>query len=339
MNQRLDHIDIAKGIAIILVVYGHAAAQLQGSTVYQEYLAASNVIIFSFVMPIFFIISGAFQRIRLDSETFNAKIYLSKIIKSILLPFYSLSLVFMMIKLVLDNDINTPSAIDMICGMLFQQSNGELLPSGVLWFLFTLFMFHIITYSYLKLLNYKIIYLVIAAIILRSKFNILDHLHYMAYDKISTFFIFYLFGYCFYDKIVYQPIHRVTTLFVLTLVYILIRLMHNNSNLMLYISPFGLSGITLSLVVLGISYWLSQNFNKSFFVRILKYYGKHSIVVYVFHMPTFTIFKTISSLMNIEPNYSKQLILFLPGIILPLCYKKIISYNKIIYEILLGRKP
>ena len=56
MNKRSNHIDIAKGIAIILVVYGHAAAQLKEYPVYQESLATSNTIIFSFVMPIFFII-------------------------------------------------------------------------------------------------------------------------------------------------------------------------------------------------------------------------------------------------------------------------------------------
>ncbi len=136
MEKRTNYIDIAKGIAIILVVYGHAAAQMKGTPFYEEYLQIPNKIIFSFVMPIFFMISGSFQRKRLESPNFNHKTYLTKISSSILLPFYSLSVVFLLINLSLSNLINAPTLGEMIFSLLLQQSNGELLPSEVLWILF-----------------------------------------------------------------------------------------------------------------------------------------------------------------------------------------------------------
>jgi hypothetical protein len=64
-----------------------------------------------------------------------------------------------------------------------------------------------------------------------------------------------------------------------------------------------------------------------------------SILVYVFHMPTFTIFRKISPLIINNPNYLSVLILFIPGVLFPLLYGKILSSNKHIYKILLGRNP
>ena len=345
MKKRSNHIDIAKGIAIILVVYGHAATQLKGYPVYQEYLETSTKVIFSFVMPLFFIISGAFQRIRLYSRTFNNKIYLSKITKSILLPFYTLSIVFMLINIAMSSIISAPSVKDMFYGLAFQQSNGNLLPSGVLWFLFTLYLFHIITYFHVKLFDFNIIYLVIIALILRTEVNIFAQYHYLAYDKISNFFIFYLFGYYFYKTIIETPFQNPLILIILTASYIFLFYINNfynnvlSNSLLMVLSPFGISGIMLSLLTIGISFIFSSKFNESTIIKVLIYYGAYSMLVYVFHMPTFTIFKKIASIINIEHSYTNQLILFIPGIILPLIYGKILSYNKAIYKILLGRNP
>jgi len=296
-------------------------------------------------MPIFFIISGAFQRVRLSSQTFDSKIYLAKITKSILLPFYSLSLVFMLINIALGSIISAPSAKDMFYGLAFQQSNGDLLPSGVLWFLFTLYAFHIITYFHVKVLNSKILYLIIIAIILRTQVNIFNQSYYLAFDKISQFFIYYLFGYCFYQKIIKSPMHNPMVLITLAASYMFLFLInyYNNNELIntfqMVIDPFGLSGIMLSLLTIGISYNLSSKYNESTIVKILIYYGVFSILVYVFHIPTFTIFKKISSIIDLPPNYYRQLILFVPGILLPILLGKILSYNKLIYKTLLGRNP
>lgn len=65
MTSRKQHIDLAKGIAIILVVYGHAAAQMIDTDFYAQHLEVQAKMIFGFVMPLFFIISGALQRSRL----------------------------------------------------------------------------------------------------------------------------------------------------------------------------------------------------------------------------------------------------------------------------------
>ena len=137
MTQRRNHLDLAKGITIIIVVYGHAINQFKGTLFYAEHLQLQSKIIFLWVMPLFFIIAASFQRIRLESLNFKHKTYLKKITKSILLPFYSLSLVFLCINVSLKNYLDTPSVRDMLYALFLQQSNGDLMPSGVLYFLFS----------------------------------------------------------------------------------------------------------------------------------------------------------------------------------------------------------
>ncbi len=103
------------------------------------------------------------------------------------------------------------------------------------------------------------------------------------------------------------------------------------------LSVIGLSGILGSLLILGFSFNISAKLNLNMFVKIITYYGAYSMLVYVFHMPTFTIFKKVAVSINIDHSYTKQFILFFPGIVLPLVYGKLLSCNKILYKILIGR--
>ena len=60
---RLTWIDYAKGIAILLVIYRHVfeGIKLSGASIDgREFLEYANIFLFSFRMPLFFIISGVF---------------------------------------------------------------------------------------------------------------------------------------------------------------------------------------------------------------------------------------------------------------------------------------
>src|SRR5690242_2087960 len=60
-RKRLPWVDYAKGIAIILVVYRHVLFGIERSGLgLHPYLMNANEIFYSFRMPLFFILSGAF---------------------------------------------------------------------------------------------------------------------------------------------------------------------------------------------------------------------------------------------------------------------------------------
>lgn len=75
-KERLKYLDITKGIAILLMVWGHRVV---------TYSADDVRLIFSFHMPLFFIISGYF----LNRET-PTELFIKKKARQLLSPYYLL---------------------------------------------------------------------------------------------------------------------------------------------------------------------------------------------------------------------------------------------------------
>lgn len=64
MNKRLEYIDIVKGIGIFLMVLGHSYSEDNASLIIKW--------LYSFHMPLFFIVSGVLYGIRYNN---SGKIY------------------------------------------------------------------------------------------------------------------------------------------------------------------------------------------------------------------------------------------------------------------------
>jgi len=123
--KRLNSVDIAKGIGILLVVLGHST--FINDTVLRW--------IFSFHMPLFFIISGILISFKNES-LHNYKAIIKKRAKSILIPYAWFSLFYTIIDFISYNcgllEL-TSVKINLICTFSFA-------GSGPLWFLPTLFL-------------------------------------------------------------------------------------------------------------------------------------------------------------------------------------------------------
>lgn len=72
--NRIDWIDVAKGIAILLVIIGHTV----------QFGSATRNVIFSFHMPLFFILSGYTFRLVDDFPAFLQR--LKKLIRHLIYP-------------------------------------------------------------------------------------------------------------------------------------------------------------------------------------------------------------------------------------------------------------
>ena len=100
-SKRLNYFDMAKGIGVFLVLLGH----LQGDTFFNlsPFVLPLCTWIFSFHMPLFFIIAGMLMRYKNDS-TKEMKELISRRFKGIMIPylwfslFYFLVVVFALIK-------------------------------------------------------------------------------------------------------------------------------------------------------------------------------------------------------------------------------------------------
>ena len=92
MKKRLDYFDIVKGIGVVLVLLGH----LQGQDIFQysPYILPMCEWIFSFHMPLFFIVSGMLVAYRNDISK-DMKGIVSKRFKGIMVPYYWFSFFYM----------------------------------------------------------------------------------------------------------------------------------------------------------------------------------------------------------------------------------------------------
>lgn len=119
MYNRNLSIDIVKGIAIILVIIGHS-------------LLAKEVpflrhFIFSFHMPLFFIIGGCFYKPK------NIKEQFIKDTKRLLLPYFSSGIILMLVQMIYQGNWMRP--LSLLCPTGFWR-----IPNlGALWFLLSLF--------------------------------------------------------------------------------------------------------------------------------------------------------------------------------------------------------
>ncbi|NLG03629.1 MAG: acyltransferase family protein [Clostridia bacterium] len=157
-NKRLQYFDLAKGIGILLVIIGH----LQGNDIFSlsPYILPFCTWIFSFHMPLFFLISGMLMKYRNDQE-----ISLSNLIKkrfiSIMIPYFCFSMIYLSVvfyALLIQKSI-MPETLYVNLWYVFSTYG-----MSVLWFLPTLFFAEIIFLFLLKKLNRKVLAITIVTI-------------------------------------------------------------------------------------------------------------------------------------------------------------------------------
>lgn len=127
MQDRIDWVDQVKGLAIFLVVYGH------NFPVTEKY-------IYSFHMPLFFMVSGFFFPAQLD---FSA---LKKRVNSILIPYFLWAAVLFLIWVLIGRRMGNSaskglSVTDNFIGIFYAQGGGTYMDWGIpMWFLPTIFL-------------------------------------------------------------------------------------------------------------------------------------------------------------------------------------------------------
>ena len=120
-TTRLDFIDVTKGLGVVLVVLSHIINQ--DSIV--------NAVIYSFHVPLFFVISGVFARPERDLKS-----YLCKNAKRLLLPFLIFFVIGLLVTLCVSGTENITVA-DLFSQFVYAQPTQ--INVGATWFLVSLF--------------------------------------------------------------------------------------------------------------------------------------------------------------------------------------------------------
>ncbi len=139
-EKRLRALDIAKGIAIILVVIGHAVPDATTHMgIQSEGLAILNRLIYSFHMPLFFLISGYFVNTLAENQSRVSAIW--KKFQRLMVPYIFVGLCYAPCKLLLSQFANDPFHLSNLWKMVIGVN-----PDGELWFLYSLFVISAFAY-------------------------------------------------------------------------------------------------------------------------------------------------------------------------------------------------
>ena len=149
-KERLTYLDVAKGIGILLVVIGHVYA-------FNRQIVDRFFVIwlYSFHMPLFFIISGMLIAYKDEKDIWK---FVKKRIKGILIPYVFFS-IFSIIVFAIVNDFNRE--------VFVQNVKATICGVGIdtLWFLPALFFGEVIFFVLRNLLKNKYVICIISAII------------------------------------------------------------------------------------------------------------------------------------------------------------------------------
>lgn len=259
-KERLDYLDYAKGFAILLVVLGHIYSNNEVRTW-----------LYSFHMPIFFIISGCLCRYSNNKRNFKEFTY-SKI-RTLLLPYIVFSIIYITFKFILSGSTNA-----LMWDYIYVFT---MYGVGPCWFLPALFMAETIFYLLSKVIK-KDISLLVASIFIFSIGLFISNTDYnlimFVIDRSLFALFFYMVGYCSFEII-----SKINLNYLLIAILVIGNaiLSHINGNIDLWSLKF--NNIILYVLCSIIGSFSILFLLKKFNSNKLMYIGKNSLIIMATH--------------------------------------------------------
>lgn len=124
--NRITYIDLIKGFAIFLVVWGHI-----------DTIQPIKSVIYSFHMPLFFILSGFFMNFQK-----GARVNVKKLLRNLIIPYFATGLFIRICTLIIDyyngNALDYKDLLSL--PLVLWKWDNEVVSVGAIWFLFVLFL-------------------------------------------------------------------------------------------------------------------------------------------------------------------------------------------------------
>lgn len=336
MHQRVEWADYAKGIGIILVVYGHVFRGLVNAAIIpqSETIRLIDSIIYTFHMPLFFFLSGLFFKI--TKKIAHPNHFWLKKIDTIVYPFILWSLIQSGIEFTFSNHTNKIFDFDSIKYLLIE-------PVGHFWFLQTLFLCFLITFFTLQQSKHRTqILLLSASVIAYLATPEIEELP-PALKNLMDNYVFFLLGVLFEHRRA-TPIftkketaNNLLLFFVNVILFIALQyLLHGifdssyiNKNIITLV--IALSGI---LIISQLSI-LMENHE----IVAIKYLGVASMAIYLAHIIAGSGTRIIlSNFLDIKDPATHIVAGISVGIIAPLALYVIVKHFNIGYILYRGKK-
>lgn len=314
-RERLIHIDIAIGLAIILVVYGHLLFSAQAP----EWYILSREQIYKFHMPLFMFFSGFIMAhsYKPINSFASYKMFIGKKARKFFPAYLFFSIVFIFSETLINGFSGEQLKLD-VYDMLLRPSKA---PAGFLWYVYVLFQYYMIFPLLIWLLNRSWFLLLIVGVL----FQFLECPSILNSDLFSFYLLFIVLGVIINHFIsAYEKIVR------------------TYGWLFLIVFFFGLfTKINLTKTVMGLLsipaiHYMAYYVEKYRGSVILSKFGRYTYYIYLMNtlvMGSFYI--VITRLFDLNLNGIILLVLFITGLVVPIwLYDKIISKTPILRGII-----
>lgn len=183
MKKRIEWVDLAKGVGILLVVYGHVILGIHDADIGFSGINydIQHSVIYTVHMPLFFFLSGLFA-IRWVKR--DAKVAILQKVKSLLIPYFIWGIVQGIIMSIFAGSTNGKMNITSILKLPIK-------PFGQFWFVYDLFWIFLIYYvatNFFKL-NLKSIFVISAILSVVSPM-----IHFWQVGRILYYLPFFMMG-------------------------------------------------------------------------------------------------------------------------------------------------
>jgi fucose 4-O-acetylase-like acetyltransferase len=283
-SDRYAWIDYAKGIAIILVAYRHVVYGLLNSGVeVSQPLADLNTMLYSFRMPLFFVLSGLFFNRSVQKR--GGKAFMQNKAGTLLYPYLLWALIQITLQIVFSRFANAQRGADAYLDIFIQPRNLD-----QLWYLFALFNVSALYFFTSQVLRIGDRWQLLIGLVLLGIAPLVQPWSTL-YD-IALHYIFFSIG-CnvaghFFSGSFKQSWSQGKRLLLALPPFIAVQLyflFHQDMNLYLY-AVVALAG---SAFILMLSFWLEKK-DAWVFLRVV---GNYSLYIYLLHVMVIAVLRTL----------------------------------------------
>lgn len=270
MKQRLDYIDVAKGLLILLVVCHHIPYEAQNTFFVSStsWMFKVQPLYVSFFMPAFFILTGYCSHF-----SSNFLLFLRKNLKSLILPafiFYMLNEIYHWV--LFEQEIDVYRSL-----FIFAKSGGA-------WFVPALFLSKIAYWCIRNIFQKeKMIWIVLLSIMIVGTYFYTKFNEYWYMWHAASLMIFIKIGEKIKTCEINAGIARLCSIvYLLVLLVCLLvygdipRVSYSSMIKVIYLIPFGILAVSATVSLLYVAKYWEHN-------KILKFFGKNSLMVYLIH--------------------------------------------------------